>query len=273
MMITALLPSPGLPVCGTVYVRVLADPSELTGFREGDLVTVTGVVDDDHEAYWQWQTNTYVVGSVSVKLQGEAPISPTPVSLANLEDDPEAWEGVLVDISDGGEIASINSYDLTLTDGSSSFLLDDDIVPDSILDINYMENAVVGGTDTLLAGDSFDNIKGVVMYSYGSVKIEVRKPEDMTIAIDTTSVTDIPADFTLGQNYCEPLQSGRHDPFRIAESNGCQITGLRYYRPPGSRTGKRADECRTLRSALECRPSEFRRVLLSSADPEFIATK
>ncbi len=185
-------------------VWVLVNPASVATLHEGDIVTISGVVDEDHEADWKWQENTYVVGTATLVLN-EVPLAATAVTLANLEGNPEAYEGVLIDLTDGAEVESINSYDLTLTDGTYSFLLDDDIVADSILDINYRENAIVGGTDTLIAGGVFTNIKGLVLHSYGSIKIEVRKLADLTVEIVEPGVTSVPSDFILHQNYPNPF--------------------------------------------------------------------
>ncbi len=206
-------------------VWVLADPATVASFVEGDLVTVSGKVDDDHEAYWKWQKNTYVVGTVTEKLIGETPIAPTVVTLSDLENNKEAYEGVLVEIDDDMEISSINDYDFTLTDGLGSFLYDDDLVADSILDINYRENAVVGGTDTLVAGDSLSNVKGVVYYGYSSIKIEARKVSDITIKPTSgVGVADVPANFALHQNYPNPFNPVTTIRFDLANATNVKLT-------------------------------------------------
>ncbi|MEA3391341.1 MAG: T9SS type A sorting domain-containing protein, partial [Candidatus Marinimicrobia bacterium] len=205
-------------------VWVFVDPSTVADLHEGAIVTVAGVVDDDHEAYWAYQTNTYVVGTVTLKLQ-DAPIAPTAVTLADLVADPESFEGVLIEISDDAGIGSINSYDLTLTDGISSFLLDDDLVADSVLDINYQENAVVGGIDTLVAGDTLSNVMGVVIYSYGSIKIEVRKVDDITIkTVVEPGIADVPDNFVLHQNYPNPFNPVTTIRFDLAKATDVKLT-------------------------------------------------
>lgn len=187
-------------------VWVLADPSTLASLHEGDLVTVSGKVTENHEAYWKWQQNTYVVGTVTLKLN-EAPVSPTPVTLADLEGNSEAYEGVLVSLSEASEISAVNAYDVTLFDGTYSFLLDDDLVADSILDINYQENAVLNGTDTLVVGDSIDAVTGVVMHSYNTIKIEVRKASDIVYSTGggESAIASVPKEFALVQNYPNPF--------------------------------------------------------------------
>ena len=207
-------------------VWVFADASALAAFHEGDLITVTGKVDDDHEAYWAYQTNTYVVGSVAIILAGETPITPTDVTLADLQADPESFEGVLVEIADGGGISAINAYDFTLSNGIDSFLIDDDLVADSILDINYMENAVVGGVDTVVAGDTLSNVKGVVMFGYGSIKIEVRKLDDITVKVTVVEpgVANVPKNFVLHQNYPNPFNPVTTIRFDLAKATDVKLT-------------------------------------------------
>ena len=206
-------------------VWILADPSVLATLNEGDLVTVTGKVDDDHEAYWKWQTNTYVDGSVTLMIN-EIPLATTPVTLADLEGNPEAYEGVLIEISDDSEISEVNAYDLTMSDGTYSFLLDDDFVADSILDINYQENAILNAEDTLVVGDSLDNVIGVVMYSYGSTKVEVRQVSDVTIKEATVEpgVMDVPAKFALHQNYPNPFNPVTTIRFELANSTNVKLS-------------------------------------------------
>jgi predicted extracellular nuclease len=206
-------------------VWILANPSSLATLHEGDLVTVTGKVDDDHEGYWAYQTNTYIVGTVVLKIN-EFPIGTTPVTLADLEADPESFEGVLVEISDDAGISSVNPYDVTLSDGISSFLIDDDLVEDSIFDINYEENAVVGGVDTVVVGDTLSNVKGVVMYGYGSIKIEVRKLDDITVKprVVEPGIADVPDNFVLHQNYPNPFNPVTTIRFDLAKATDVKLT-------------------------------------------------
>ncbi|MFO7841955.1 MAG: T9SS type A sorting domain-containing protein [Fidelibacterota bacterium] len=188
-------------------VWVLTDTMTLKNLHEGDYVTVTGVVDDDHEKYYKFQNNTYVVGTVNTVLQGELPPAPTTVTLADLENDFEAYEGLTVEVTDGAEIASVNDYDLTMDDGANTFLLDDDFVPDSVMRVNYLENVVFNGIDTLVAGDSINSVTGIVIYSYSEGKIVLRKASDISYTkVETeTGVRSTPGDFILAQNYPNPF--------------------------------------------------------------------
>ncbi|MCF7832765.1 MAG: T9SS type A sorting domain-containing protein [Candidatus Marinimicrobia bacterium] len=204
-------------------VWILANPTALAAFHEGDLITVTGKVDDDHEAYWAYQTNTYVVGSAVLSIN-EVPIATTPVTLADLEADFEPYEGVLIEISGTSEVTSVNDYDITISDGTNSFLLDDDLVADDVFDINYNENAIVGGTDTMVATGSFSNVKGVVMYSYGTVKIEVRKLSDLTVeSLGEVAISDVPEKYILTQNYPNPFNPVTTIQFDLPNASNVQM--------------------------------------------------
>ena len=203
-------------------VWVLASSADLASLVEGDLVTVSGKVDDNHEAYWAYELNTYVDATVTLKIN-EVPIGKTSVTLAELEANPEAYEGVLVELSSPLEIESVNSYDLTLTDGTNSFLLDDDCVADSTFDINYQSDVVVGGIDTLIAGNTFDAISGVVLYSYGSVKIEVRKASDITVG-EVSISEEVPSNYALHQNYPNPFNPVTTIRFELANASNVKLT-------------------------------------------------
>ncbi|MCK4529651.1 MAG: T9SS type A sorting domain-containing protein, partial [Candidatus Marinimicrobia bacterium] len=206
-------------------VWVMADVTSLSTLEEGHYVTVTGKVYDAYDNAYAWsvENNTYVVGTVTPVLV-EEPLATTAVTLADLEANPESYEGVLVELDSDNEISSINSYDFTLTSDTCSFFVDDDFVADSVLAINDEENAIVGGIDTLLAGAVLSNVKGVIIYSYGSFKIEVRSLDDITVKQVEPGVAVVPANFSLHQNYPNPFNPVTTIRFDLAKATDVKLT-------------------------------------------------
>ncbi len=205
-------------------IFVLAPTADFAEFVEGDQVTVTGTVTDDFEQYWRWQGNTYIVASEVTKTGSGTPIEATTVTLQDLEENSEMYEGVLVTTGEA-TIGAINQYDLTLTDGTYEFLFDDDFVPDSIFDINSYSDAVVGGTDTLLAGATFESVSGVVIHSYGTIKLEVRKLDDLGAVISSVEGFEplLPESYALYQNYPNPFNPLTKIAFDLPEANMVKI--------------------------------------------------
>jgi hypothetical protein len=59
----------------------------------------------------------------------------------------------------------------------------------------------------LVAGDSVSTVKGVVMFSFGTIKIEVREDGDITVPVKVIEpgVATIPNNFVLHQNFPNPF--------------------------------------------------------------------
>lgn len=207
-------------------VWVLTDTLTLKTLHEGDYVTVTGKVDDAHDNYEKWEKNTYVVGDVVVLLSGEGVPAPLSVTLDDLENNFEAYEGVLVSLENPSEITAVNEYDITVSDGYNSFLLDNDIVADSILYINYLENAVFNNIDTLITGDSINTFTGVALYSFGDAKLELRKASDVTytkVSVPETAIDPLPAQYELKPNYPNPFNPTTTLGFELPEAGNVRL--------------------------------------------------
>jgi hypothetical protein len=198
-------------------VFVIDDASALIGkYTEGDEVEVWGTVTETFEDdYWQWSANTYVVLD-SMKSTGTGTAVETEVTVADLAGDPEAYEGVLVHIADQVTVASINQYDLTITDGTNNYLLDDDCVPDSVFYIEYNSYAVIGGKDTVRASDLITGISGVSIFSYGTHKIEIMKLADFEefVAVENHEPI-LPNNYALYQNYPNPFNPSTNIAFDL----------------------------------------------------------
>ncbi|HDR04591.1 MAG TPA: T9SS type A sorting domain-containing protein, partial [Candidatus Marinimicrobia bacterium] len=156
--------------------------------------------------YWRWFGNTNIAVTTITKLSGGDPIAPTVVTLADLEENPEMWESVLVKV-ENSHIGAFNQYDLTITDGTNSYLLDDDCVPDSVFTISSYSHAVYNNSDTLQVGRYFDSITGISIFSYGTHKIEIRSGNDLDIAPVSVAdpVVELPEAFKLYPAYPNPF--------------------------------------------------------------------
>ena len=198
-------------------VFVVDDASALIGkYTEGDEVEVWGTVTETFEDdYWQWSANTFVDVD-SMKSTGTGTAVKTEVTVGDLAGDPEAYEGVLVHLADQVTVASINQYDLTITDGTNNYLLDDDCVPDSVFDIEYNSYAVIGGKDTVRAGDLITGISGVSIFSYGIHKIEIMKLADFEefVAVENHEPI-LPDNYALYQNYPNPFNPSTNIAFDL----------------------------------------------------------
>jgi hypothetical protein len=66
---------------------------------------------------------------------------------------------------------------------------------------------------------------GVVLYSYGSIKIEVRKVDDITIkTVVEPGIADVPDNFVLHQNYPNPFNPITTIRLDLAKTTDVKLT-------------------------------------------------
>ena len=126
---------------------------------EGDSVTITGTVVEYYN-----KTEIIDVTSFNIITHGSLGVNPLEVTCAELTDNAEAYEGVLVGISD----CSVDDPDLgygewSVTDGTGSARLDDN------WQYYYWPEA----------GQELAEVVGVLDYAYGDFKIQPRLARDI----------------------------------------------------------------------------------------------
>lgn len=130
----------------------------LTPLERGDSVVVSGYVNEYYDL------TEVVVQSVDFDEAGHTIPSPSPVSTADMASE-EAWEGVLVALSDVSVTSDPSEYgEFYVDDGSGDALVDD--------------MGIYGFSTSI--GDTFSEMIGVVFYGYGEYKLEPRDENDIT---------------------------------------------------------------------------------------------
>ncbi|HNW58384.1 MAG TPA: FlgD immunoglobulin-like domain containing protein [bacterium] len=182
----------------------------------GDRVMVYGTVEDHNADYlYKWEGNTQIkADSVRILARGEALPAIVEVKTSELKDkskSAESFEGVLVRINNA-TLTAVNSYDVTVDDGSGPCLLDADgfIGRDQdanpYFHINKSAQVLVVAGDTVKIGEQINLAQGVFLYSFGTHKIEIRDLGDIgTVTGVRNAVAAQPLTFDLGQNYPNPF--------------------------------------------------------------------
>jgi len=181
----------------------------------GDEVTVFGTVTDYNAAWhFKWDNNTTIlVDSMKINSTGNTvnPLTVETGTIANDTSTVEAYEGVLVKIQNA-TLTSLNSYDVSFDDGSGECLVDGDFMvsadqnENELFYINDTDGYLVAFGDTVHVGEKVSMIQGVLVYSFGSYKIEVRNQDDFgtLVGIDE-NFKPTPKAYSLHQNYPNPF--------------------------------------------------------------------
>ncbi len=167
----------------------------------GDHVTVTGIVAERYD-----EATAVMDAMVTLNSAGNDEQAIV-VTGADLVANPEGYEANLVSLG-AVTVTSINTYDISVTDGNGEFLMDDDWTV-------YQGPADVALGD-LVVDDALDGLDGVWLHSYGTYKVQVRDLADMHIF---TGVDDlgIPNTYSLSQNYPNPFNPATTINYSLAE--------------------------------------------------------
>ncbi len=171
---------------------------KVPALSRGDRVRVYGKVEDHNADYlYKWEGNTQIIAdSVKVLGKGDKPFNMAMVTtgaLTNKTVSAESYEGVLVRINNF-VLTAVNSYDVTVDDGTGPCLLDADAFIGRDQDanpyfyINRIFKLLIVAGDTIRIGEPIAMAQGIFLYSFGTHKIEIRDLAD----IGTTTGVKVP---------------------------------------------------------------------------------
>ncbi|HPG81862.1 MAG TPA: FlgD immunoglobulin-like domain containing protein [bacterium] len=202
--------------------------------QRGDHVRVYGKVEDHNEAYlYKWEGNTQIIAD-SVRIVAHSQELPAIADVATVDlkdksDSAESYEGVLVRIHNA-TLVSVNSYDVTVDDGSGPCLLDADAFIGRDQDanpyfyINRTAQLLIVNGDTVRIGDQINVAQGVFLFSFGTHKIEIRNLGDIgTVTGVRNAVTAQPLEFGLEQNYPNPFNPETRLYFQLPASEEVKL--------------------------------------------------
>jgi hypothetical protein len=167
-------------------VELTVDVALATDFKIGDVLAVTA----DHVEYYCMTE----LKATAVQVTGTGPVPlPLTVSPADLDNKSatkaqtaEPLEGVLVRMSN----VTVSNASVPGSDGKDHgmFEVEGKVVVDTwAFDVTY--------GDARLAGDVFDEIVGIVVYSYGQYVVQPRSDADLTLKGDLVEpTTDVPVE-------------------------------------------------------------------------------
>ncbi len=191
------------------------DDSELT---RGDEITITGTVEEyDPAWHFKYDNNTKLinVSSVSTNSTGNsiASMSVSTADLAEDADEVESYEGCLVTVSNV-TVSSLNSYDWSIVDDSGiECLIDDDMA--NMAANNFMSS--------LAEGTTLESVTGILNFSFGTYKIQVRDLADFGgLGIDD-DFEGIAREFALYPNFPNPFNPETRIRFQLAKQSDVKL--------------------------------------------------
>ena len=185
--------------------------------HHGDHITVSGTVEEfDPEWHFKYDGNTKLIDvtEVTVHSMGNS-IAPMSVSTADLAQDGEeveSYEGCLVTVSDV-TVSAINAYDWGIVDVSGvECLIDDDMA--TMEADNYLS--------TLEDGATLSQVTGILNFSYGTYKIQIRDLADLGQELGINNI-DVPRRYALHNNFPNPFNPETQIRFEIGKQENVQL--------------------------------------------------
>ena len=182
----------------------------------GDKVKVKGIVTDYNPDWsFKWDNNTTILAESAEIIESGAEVVAVDVATGDLGQEAaaaESWEGCLAKVNKV-TLTSINSYDVSIDDGSGECLLDADAFVGADQDPNpyfYIDGdnqvLIINSADTIHIGDEIEMAQGVFTFSFGTYKIGIRDLADLGYTVGVKGdVATTPLAFELKQNFPNPF--------------------------------------------------------------------
>ncbi|MBN2354784.1 T9SS type A sorting domain-containing protein [candidate division KSB1 bacterium] len=206
----------------------------MPALSRGDEVKVFGKVEDHNAAYlYKWEGNTQIIAD-SIKILSSGKPLPAIATvktgdLKNMTASAESYEGVLVRV-ENFTLTRVNSFDVSIDDGSGECLLDADGFVGRDQDANPYFHVNRDGAFWILAGDTIrvgmqvSYAQGVFLFSFGTHKIEIRDLQDIgTITGVENAVVAPPLQFALEQNYPNPFNPETRIYFQLPRAQEIKL--------------------------------------------------
>lgn len=198
----------------------------------GDNVRVKGMVTDyNDDWHFKWDNNTVILASeVEVLSQGNAVPVPVSVTTGDLGGaSAEMYEGTLVKV-ENFTLTRVNSYDVTIDDGSGPCLLDADAFvgrdqdPNPFFFIDRTNKLLIIAGDTISVGETMSMAQGVFTFSFGTFKIEIRSLGDIGTATGVNKdFVATPLSYELEQNFPNPFNPETRIFFQLPQQHNVQL--------------------------------------------------
>ncbi len=199
--------------------------TELLNLKRGDLVTLTGTIQESFGVTVINKITDYNVVSSNNPLPDPQVITTGEMGLlGDGEVEKEKWESVLVEYDDV-TITNINA------DGGSNFgeILVSDGTGDTRVELedgsnSYHNGSGEPGTIEIQLGGHFQKLKGIMYYSYSNYKLVPRKDDDFvdySTAVKEENTS--PKTFSIEQNYPNPFNPSTKIVYSIPRASNVTL--------------------------------------------------